>query len=104
MIELHCAGKTNSQIIDLLKVAKSTVYHVVKRFKELGTSKDCPRNGRPWSEQTKRVIIKVVCERVRRNPKRWIRKLAKDFQMIKSSIQTIIKSDLMLSPFKMRKC
>ena len=85
MVELNCAGKTNSQIIDLLKVAKSTVYHVVKRFKELGTSKDCPRSGRPWSERTKRVN-KFVRESVRRNLKRWIRKLAKDFQISKRSI------------------
>ena len=31
IIQLHCAGKTNSEIIKLLKVAKSTVYHVVNR-------------------------------------------------------------------------
>ena len=44
-IELHRAGKSNSEIIKLLKVAKSTVYHVVKRFRELGTSEDRPRSG-----------------------------------------------------------
>ena len=29
IIQLHCAGRTNSEIIKLLKVAKSNVYHVV---------------------------------------------------------------------------
>ena len=38
IIQLRCAGRTNSEIIKLLKVAKSTVYHVVLRLKELGTS------------------------------------------------------------------
>ena len=47
IIQLHCVGRTNSEMIKLFKVAKSTVYHVVKRFKELGTSEDRPRGGRP---------------------------------------------------------
>ena len=47
IIQLHCAGRTNSEIIKLLKVAKSNVYHVVNRFKELGASEDRPRSGRP---------------------------------------------------------
>ena len=52
-----------------MKVAKYTVYHVLKRFKELGTSEDRPRSGSPciaWSKK----MIKAVQERVRRNPKR----------------------------------
>ena len=40
IIQLHCAGRINSEIIKLLKVAKSNVYHVVNRFKELGTQQD----------------------------------------------------------------
>ena len=47
IIQLHCVGRTNSEIIKLSKVAKSTMYHVVDRFKELGTSEDRPRSGRP---------------------------------------------------------
>ena len=43
---LHCAGKTNSDIIKFLKVAKSTVYHVVKRFRGFGTPEDRPRSGK----------------------------------------------------------
>ena len=34
----HCAGRTDSEIVKLLKVTESTVCHVVERFKELGTS------------------------------------------------------------------
>ena len=35
IIELHCAGKTNSEIVKLLKAPRSTVYYTVSRFKEL---------------------------------------------------------------------
>ena len=41
IIELHCAGKTNSEIVKLLKAPRSTVYHTVSRFKELQSTKDC---------------------------------------------------------------
>ena len=56
IIQFHCAERTNSEIIKLLKVAKSTLYHVVNRFKELGTSEDRPRSGRPCTARTKKVI------------------------------------------------
>ena len=76
IIQLHCAGRTNSVIIKLLKVAKSTVYHVFNRFKELGTSEDRPRSGRPRTARTKKVI-KAVRERVRgtqRDPSdKWLK-------------------------------
>ena len=43
IIQRNCSGRTNSDIIKLLKVSKSTVYHLVKTFKELGTSEDHSR-------------------------------------------------------------
>ncbi|XP_076068371.1 uncharacterized protein LOC143040819 [Oratosquilla oratoria] len=97
IIQLHRAGKTNSEIIKLLKVAKSTVYHVVNRFKELGTSEDRPRSGRPRTARTKKVV-NAVRERMRRNPKRSIRKLAKDMNVSNTSMRTIVRKDLRLSP------
>ena len=33
IIELHCAGKTNSEIVKLLKAARLTVYYTVTRFR-----------------------------------------------------------------------
>ena len=59
IIRLHCAGRTNSEIIKLMKVAKYTVYHVLKRFKELGTSEDRPRSGRLHTARIKKMIKTV---------------------------------------------
>ena len=53
IIQIHCAGRTNSEIINLLMVVKFPVYHVVKTFKELGTSEDCPRSGKSCTAQLK---------------------------------------------------
>ena len=76
MIELHNAGMSVKKIKNLLKVPISTVYDAVARYKELGNAKDRPRSGRPRSARTKE-NIKAVRERVKRNPKRFMMKIAK---------------------------
>ena len=50
--QCHCVGKTNPQMVRLLKAAKSTVRDAVKRFKELETCSDRPRCGRPRTART----------------------------------------------------
>ena len=40
IIELHRAGKTNSQIVKLLKAARLTVYYTITRFRELKSTED----------------------------------------------------------------
>ena len=42
-IEFHCAAKTNSEIVKLLKAARSTVYYTVTRFRKLKSTEDRPR-------------------------------------------------------------
>ena len=102
IIQLHCAGRTNSEITKLLKVAKSTLYHVVNRFKELGTSEDRPRSGRPHTARSKRVI-KTVLERVWRRSKRSARQMTKDIIMSAVLMRITFKNDLQLSPYKIVK-
>ena len=102
IIELHKAGISIKKIINLLKVPKSTVYDALDRYKELDNAKDRPRSGRPISALTKE-NIKAVRERIRRNPKRSMRKMANQMKMDPKSMRTIVKTDLKLSPFKLRK-
>ena len=52
-IELYCAGVPISNMIEQLKVSKSTVYDAVNRYKELSKNKDHPKSGRPRSYHTK---------------------------------------------------
>lgn len=52
IIELHRAGHSNSKIMKLLKVPKSTVRDTILRFQELGTMEDRARSGRPRSART----------------------------------------------------
>ena len=48
-IGLYCAGTPVSKIIKKLKVPKSTVYDMVRRYKDLGNTKDRPKSERPCS-------------------------------------------------------
>ena len=64
IIGLYRAGTPISKITKQLKVLKSTVYDAVKRYKELGNTKYCPKSGRPRSCRTNS-NIKAVRERVR---------------------------------------
>ena len=41
IIELYHTGKTNSEIVKLLKAPRSTVYCTVRRFQELKSIEDC---------------------------------------------------------------
>ena len=59
LTQLHCAGRTNSEIIKLLKGAKSTVNHAVKRFKKLGTPEAYPRSERSRTARSKKIIKTV---------------------------------------------
>ena len=100
IIQLHCTGKTNPQIVKLVKVAKVTVRDDVMRYKEFGTCSDrprcgCPRTARPQSK------IKVIRERIRRNPKRNMRKMAWSLEIDEKGVRTIATEDLKLSPLKM---
>ena len=67
ILGLYRAGTPISKIIKQLKVPKSTVYDAVRRYKELGNTKDRPKSVRPRSCRTKN-NIKAVRERVRRDP------------------------------------
>lgn len=62
VIEMFKAGNGVRKIVNCLKVPRSTVYHTIKRFKELGIAEDRPRPGRPRTAYTTHVH-KILKER-----------------------------------------
>ena len=100
--EIQLYWRTNSEIIKLLKVARSKVYRAVKIFKEIGTTEDRRRSWRPRTARSKK-NIKAVQQKVRRNTKRSARQMAKDMNVSVTSTKWIIKKYLKLLPYKMRK-
>ncbi len=83
IIKLHLAGKSNTKIAKLFPnetVTPQFVYKQVKRFKETGGIEDRPGRGRPVTKRTPEAI-KRIREKVRRNPNRSMRKMAKEESM-----------------------
>ena len=104
IIQLHRAGHSNSKIMKLLKAPKLTVRDTILRFQELGTMEDRDRSGRPRSACTPAKIkaLRERIRRIRRNPKRSLRKMAKDMNISHESVRTIVEQDLKMSPYKIR--
>lgn len=96
---LHKKGKSVPFIIKTLNMPRSTVYKAVKRFNELGTSKDRPRSGRPVTASTPENVEKIR-NRIRRNPDRSMRKMAKSIRINEKSVRIIVKKRLKLLSYK----
>ena len=102
LFDFIARGRLYQKIVKQLKVTKFTVYDAVRRYKELSHTKDRPKSGRPRSCRTES-NIKAAREKVRRNPSRSMRKMARDFKMDPKSMRGIVKTDLKLSPLKLKK-
>src|SRR5947209_5575952 len=84
-------GKSATEIFRLLKnqgVKRPFVYYWCKRFREGGSINDAKKSGRPRSVRTKK-LIKVVCDRIRRNPERRCRKLVTELNVSRISISRL---------------
>ena len=98
IVALKSAGASHKSISKQLKVCLKTVYNVLKRYQETGTTSSKPIRKR--SARTKQ-LVDIVRKKVSRNPRRSIRKMAKDLQKSRGTIRRIVKEDLGMKPFKM---
>lgn len=106
IIELHTRSKSNREIAaDLSNHSLSlmTIYRTIRRYKETATASDRPRKDRPLSKRTNS-RVKRVREKIRRNPVRSMRLLAKEEGVCHKTMQTIVKKDLGLRPYKKMRC
>lgn len=102
IIALHNIGKGQIEIVRMLGIPKQTVSYAIKRYKELGCTKDRPRSGRPCSANTPH-IRKIIRDRVRRNPRRSMRQMAREIGISEASIRNIAKNELKLKSLKLQK-
>ena len=59
VIKLHKSGESNSEIAKRLKMNRTTVWKIIKKFQEIGTTLDWEGRGRKWTVHTR--------EKLRRN-------------------------------------
>lgn len=102
VIALHKAGKTASDIVKQLRgvgVSRLFVYRTIKRYNDTGDVVDRARSGRPRVVRTKETI-KAVRERIRRNPVRKQKVMAREMKISPRSMSRILREDLNLKAYK----
>ena len=102
IVELFKSGKTAPDIAKTLKTNRMLVWRTLKRFESTGDIVNEPGQGRPRSARTKK-LVKSTKEKLRRNPKRSLRNLAKEAKVSVGTMSTILHSDLQTSPYKHQK-
>lgn len=102
IISLHLQGKKTKEVNKLLGISSRTIRYVVARYRELGTTLDRPRSGRPVTVKTVR-NREIIRKRVQRNPERSMRNMAKTLQINRESVRQIVKNELGLHPYKLSK-
>ena len=71
----------------------------IKRFKEVGSTSDRPRSGRPKTFNVTRAK-KLIRMRIKRNFKRLIQKMAQNLDISHTTARSIVRKDLKLKPYK----
>ena len=99
IVALKTLSVSNKCIVKQLRVCWKTVFNAWKQFQETGTTSGKPIPGRPRSICTKSVVS-AVKKKMKRNPQRSVRKVAKEANISRSSMQRIVKNDLQLCPYK----
>ena len=104
IIEFHKKGLSKHQIAKQLNEPRSTVIRTIQKFEATGKlENECKsKSGRPRSVRTKKLIAKVRAK-IKRNPNRSARKIAKEYGTSNRIISTIIKYDLKMKCFKFQK-
>ena len=102
IVALHRAGKSNSDIAKTLSIRRSTVWKALKRFNQRGDLSDRLRSSRPRSQRSK-PMIKRIREKIRRNSKRSIRRLAKTSEMNTRTMRRLVHEDLKMFSFALQK-
>ncbi|XP_065654501.1 uncharacterized protein LOC136081137 [Hydra vulgaris] len=102
IISLHQQNKRQIEIVRLLNVSKSMVSKAIKRFKELGHTKDRPHIGRPCTANTP-ANRKLIQDRIQGNFCRSMRQMAREIGIDKHSVRHTVKKELQLKSLKLQK-
>ena len=89
-------------MLNIAKGRRAFIYRTIKRYNETGDTNDKPRSGRPCSVRTA-ALKKRVRERIRRNPRVSMRKMANELKVARRTVQKVVKRDLRMRCLKERK-
>jgi hypothetical protein len=91
--EMIRAGKTTADIRTVLNVSRKRIFTVRRMLAETGSFVKRHGGGHSRTKRTKKVIA-AVRAKVKRNPRRSIRRLTREYSMSKSVMAQLVKEDL----------
>ncbi|CAO4363115.1 unnamed protein product [Caenorhabditis nigoni] len=100
--KLYADGIRVCDIVRRLQIPKATVYKVVKYIKERGNVSEIPKSGRPHTANTSR-IRNIIKKRITRNDALSMNKMATSLGIGRRTIQRIVKKDLGLHSYRLRR-
>ena len=83
-----------------MKISRMKIRRTIDRYKEAMLIEDRPRSGRPRTTRTRK-LLKNVKEKIRRNPRRLMRKMAKEAEISPRTKRSVVENDLKMSPYKL---
>lgn len=106
VVEQYEKKKTRSEMLRMgkhLKLNAMFIKRTLDRYEDTKSIEDRSRSGRPMSQRTPK-LVKAVREKIRRNPRRSMRKLAKEHQTSPMTMHRLCRKDLGMHPYKLQKC
>lgn len=100
IINLSQSKMKPSAIAESLKCSISLVYKVLKQWKTSGTVAEKKKHGRPRTVNTRR-MRGIIKKRITRNDEVSLNKMAKDLQISRSTLQSIVHNDLSLRSYRL---
>ncbi|UYV68980.1 hypothetical protein LAZ67_6001880 [Cordylochernes scorpioides] len=101
------AGRSPKEIVDFLKLPKTTIYRVKKQFVEADSNKEGIATRKKHSRRSDRVrgeeFVKNVKEKIDGNPGKSMRAIAKEMDVGSMTIVRTIHEDLGLKSYALRK-
>lgn len=95
-------GQSRQSIIKALGVSRTFIWRTTKVFKKTGKTTRQPGQGRKQTVRTPK-LIKAVSAKIRRNPGRSMRNMAKEYNVSRRSMQRVVREDLRMVPYKHQK-
>ena len=93
ILKMHSQGYKVTLISRILDMLNSTVWNIIRKFQTTKDVANLPGTGLPRCMRTPKKI-KAIRERVRRNPKRSMRKMSSEVGIIKTSMHRLIHGHL----------
>ncbi|UYV72599.1 HELQ, partial [Cordylochernes scorpioides] len=101
------AGRSPKEIVDFLKLPKTTIYRVKKQFDEADSNKEGIATRKKHSRRSDRVggeeLVKNVKEKIDGNPGKSMRAIAKEMDVASMTIVRTFHEDLGLKSYALRK-